>query len=276
MGKRDVSRAKVEGAWGDSDRLERLLLDGSGLPGPRANLELAAALADEFAVHAGEPEAWALACTWASIDAVEAPVQSRREYLPFCAVQALGAMHAGVSAEQRAVIRRHVTEAAADPRWRMRESAAMALQRVAESDFDSVWNLLQEWMASGSPELMRGALAALADRPLLSVTGRAELALEVADRACGAYAATDLEGRKQDPWRVLRKGLEFAPSVFVAAAPSPGFAMLRRWAESRDLDVRKIVLANVRKTRLARDFADEVEAVGQALAWSVDEGFTDP
>ncbi len=276
MGKRETWRAKIERAWGDEALLERVLLDGSGLPGPRANLELAAVAADGFEQRADDPAAWSLAVRWSAVDAASAPVNHRREFLPFCGILALGAMHARADAARRAQIHAALTRAANDPRWRMREAAAMAAQRIGGHDFDAVQALVRTWVSTGQPELLRASLAALADAPLLAADGRAAFALEMADLACEAYAAGDSSTRNEEPWRILRKGLEYAPSVFVAAAPAPGFALLRRWAESRQPDIRKIVVANLRKTRLARAFPDEVEAVGQALAWASDEGSTDP
>jgi len=46
-----------------------------------------------------------------------------------------------------------------------------------------------------------------------------------------------------------------------AAAPQPGFALLRRWAAVADRDVAWIVRSNLGKARLARAFPEEVESV---------------
>jgi len=274
VGKRESSHAKLRKAWGDDALLERMLLDGSGLPGPRGNLELAAAFADVLAEHVGDADAWALVLRWSSLDALQAPVQDRREYLPFCATVALGAMHRDADGAGRKTIRARLTDAAQDPRWRMREAAAMAVQRLGLSDFAAAAELVESWVATHDPVLMRAALAALADRPLLAGEGRPEIALAVAERAFELFAGAGPEERKAEPWRVLRKGLEYAPSVFVALAPDAGFALLRGFADHRDVEVRKVVAANLRKTRIARSFPEQAESVAQALAWA-DDAFTD-
>ena len=51
------------------------------------------------------------------------------------------------------------------------------------------------------------------------------------------------ERRTGYEFRALSKGLGYAISVFVAAAPEEGFRFLRRWAEADDIDVKKIVAA---------------------------------
>lgn len=276
MGKRERWQREVQRAWGNDAALERCLLEGSGLPGPRSNLELADVVAIELAGHGVDAGAWSLARRWSRLGAVQAPSNNPAEFLAFCGVQALAAMYDSVDDTRRAEVRECLTAAAQDERWRMREAAAMALQRMGLRSFGAVESMVEAWLADGAPMLLRAAIAALADPPLLHAAGYPQLAISAADSACRAYAGAAADMRKQEPWRVLRKGLEYAPSVIVAASPADGFKMLSRWAESRDVDIKKIVVANLRKTRLARAYPEEVEAVGQVLAWSWDGELTDP
>lgn len=53
-------------------------------------------------------------------------------------------------------------------------------------------------------------------------------------------------------FRVLSKGLEYSLSVFVASEPEAGFAMLEKFAKSRDTRMIKIVKSNLGKSRLSK------------------------
>ena len=66
------------------DDWDEYLLAESGLPGPRANLERARAVADE-----GSPE---LFWRYASLDEKQAPTNSPHEFLAFCGVVGLGTL----------------------------------------------------------------------------------------------------------------------------------------------------------------------------------------
>lgn len=275
MGKREICRKRVDALWCDRTALEVYLIQGSGIPVPRTNLDLAAAVADAFGAKAAEPSAWERAVSWSSIDASLAPANSPSEFLPYCAVQGMGAMRGGINADVVQVLTATIGRAASDDRWRLRDASAMALQRVGEGNLALLRNVCETWMQGDSPLQMRAVSVALAHPPLLANPELGLFALSAMDRAMDLYAAQPRSTRALEPWLVLRKALEFVPSVCVAALPRDGFAMLQRWASSSDPDVRKLVVANARKTRLAGKFADDVEAIGQALAWSADDGFTD-
>ena len=104
------------------DDWEPYLLAESGLPGPRGNIELAQAVADEgdepFFLHL------------LSFDATSAPTNTPQEFLAFCGVVGLGRLVAEGRRDLLPALRRHAN----DPRWRMREGVAMALQRWGRVD----------------------------------------------------------------------------------------------------------------------------------------------
>ena len=94
----------------------------SGLPGPRGNIDPAQAVADEGDRRLFE--------RYLAYTAENAPVNSPCEFLAFCGVIGLGRLLAESDYDLIRVIRRH----AADPRWRLREGVAMALQRLGDAD----------------------------------------------------------------------------------------------------------------------------------------------
>jgi hypothetical protein len=107
-------------------RWDEYLLAESGLPGPRGNIELAQAVADE-----GDADLFE---RYLAYDAEAAPVNSPYEFLAFCGAVGLGRL----LAEGRSQVLAKLRGCASDPRWRMREGVAMALQRWGKADMDAL------------------------------------------------------------------------------------------------------------------------------------------
>jgi hypothetical protein len=303
VGKRHHHAQRIRRLLGDPPALARLLLGESGLPGPHANLELAAAVADVVAELGPERSPCELLFEWVSLPAGDAPTNHPREFLPCCAVQALGALFVDAGAELRERVAAALLRAAQDDRWRVREAAAIGLQRMGERDLEPFAALVEPWARAPSDRLRRAAVVALAHPPLLGDPAFAQRALALVDQVLRDLATAQGSARRSpanddlpdaEPWdeeppprpgrkraratelaggeaaRQLLRALEFAPSVLVAAAPEAGFAMLRRWAGSRDRLVQRLVVANVRKSRLARRFPEQIEEVGEVLAASAE------
>ena len=107
------------------DDPEPYLLEHSGLPGPRGNIELglaAARVCDAAQLR-----------RWAALDAQAAPTGGAGEFLAFCGVVGLGRLLAEGDASALDELRTH----ADDSRWRVREAVAMALQRWGADDFQA-------------------------------------------------------------------------------------------------------------------------------------------
>jgi hypothetical protein len=246
----------------DAAGLETFLLDCSGLPGPRGNLELAHALADRLAAEPARARVRARLEAWRGLSAGQAPTGDPREYLAFCGTLALSADWADSHA--RAGIEGRIREAAGDARWRMREAAAMALQRIGEREPQALLAMLggsrlgretrggNGWIEGGSHLELRAVIAALAHPPLLEQPAFARRALELAEGVLRRFASAAPAARREEGFRVLRQGLGYALSVLVAAAPEEGFALLERWAAVRDPDVAWVLRENLKKKRLAR------------------------
>lgn len=263
MSKVETLRLELAPMLVDPERVTSYLTKNSGLPGKRANLELAAAFAD-LARKGIEAEWHVRLRGWAALSAAEAPTNDPREFLPFVAVQAFGAM-CEPGLDQNA-IESVIRGAANDPRWRMREAAAFALQRIGERDRASLTRIADAWLQAPSLLDMRAVLTALAHPPLLASADVARHAIDVADNIMDRVLALSAESLRSDQAKALLKCLGFAPSVFVAALPDEGFALLERWADRGSLIAAKAVAANLRKARLARSYPDRVEDIGLRLA----------
>jgi hypothetical protein len=216
---------------------EPYLLAESGLPGPRGNIELAQAVADE-----GNET---LFHHLLSFDAIAAPTNTPQEFLAFCGVVGLGRLVAEGRHDLVPALRQHAN----DPRWRMREGVAMALQRWGRVDMDGLLAEMAAW-SEGSPLEQRAAAAALCEPALLGNPVHAERTLQILDAITASVAQS--EDRRSDDFQALRKGLAYCWSVAVAALPEAGKPMMERWLGSEDRDVRWIMRQNLAKQRLVR------------------------
>jgi hypothetical protein len=216
--------------WDDYLRAE------SNLPGPRGNLELAHAAAD-----LGNRERFEHFLTF---DSQRAPVNTPDEFLAFCGVEGLGRLIAEGQADLWPTLRTH----ASDPRWRIREAVAMALQRVGQIDMDLLLDKMEDW-ATGNWLEMRAAVAGLAEPSLLREEKHILRALDILDQITSAVESAQ---ERDEDFKTLCKGLGYCWSVVVAALPSQGKQAMERWFSSTDKDVRRIMKTNLKKKRLER------------------------
>lgn len=216
---------------------DSFLLGESGLPGPRGNLELAQVVADE-----GSPR---LFRRYLSYGADKAPTNSPYEFLAFCGVVGLGRLLAEGDSEVLPTLRHF----AADPRWRLREAVAMALQRLGDVDMGRLLAEMRDW-AEGTPFEQRAAAAAVCEPRLLREARHARAVLRLIDRITISVERAD--DRRSEALLALRKGMGYCWSVAVAALPVEGKRLMEKWLIRTDQDVRWIMKENLKKNRLAR------------------------
>lgn len=216
---------------------DSFLMDESGLPGPRANLELVQAVADE-----GELDRFQ---RYLAYDPLQAPTNSPQVFLAVCGVVGLGKY----LAEGRYELFETLRQLASDPRWRIREAVCMALQRLGAVDMDVLLGEMQRW-SRGNPLEQRAAAAALCEPKLLTRERYAGAVLQILDEITQSF--TTIEDRRDEAVRVLRKGLGYCWSVAVVALPEEGRAFMEKWFASQDEDILWIMKENLKKKRLSR------------------------
>jgi hypothetical protein len=233
MSKADEYRSKLRtlASW------DTFLLKESGLPGPRGNLELAQVVADE-----GDRELFE---RYTAYTHDQAPVNSPYEFLAFCGVVGLGRLLAEGDAGLLKTLRTH----ASDPRWRVREAVAMALQRFGDKNMDQLLAGMQEW-STGMPLEQRAAAAALCEPRLLGQARHARAVLQILDRITASLQRPGTHPREDI--LVLRKGLGYCWSVAVAALPEEGKTFMEKWLVTTNKDIQWIMQENLKKARLAR------------------------
>jgi hypothetical protein len=153
---------------------------------------------------------------------------------------------------------------ASDPRWRVREGVAMALQRLGDTNMPTLWALVQDWVA-GPPLVQRAVAAGICEPRLLGTPEDAARALQALDRITASVAGADARTRRTEQFRVLRQGLGYCWSVAIAASPAEGFRLLERWAATPDKDMRWMVRENLKKARLAKADPAAAERVAAVL-----------
>lgn len=216
---------------------EAFLLRESGLPGPRGNLELAQAVAD-----AGDRS---LFLSYLSYTPDRAPVNDPGEFVAFCGVVGLGRL----IAEGQDDLLERLRPFASDPRWRLREGVAMALQRVGKVDLERLLSIAKDWIQGNRLE-QRAAVAALAEPALLQEPQLVVSVLDLMDQVTASIVGSN---QRQEPdFKVLRQGLGYAWSVVVAALPGEGRPRMERWLTCDDPDVRWVMKENLKKKRLLR------------------------
>lgn len=230
---------------------DEFLLAESGLPGPRGNLELMAAVA-----ALGDEARFRRYLQW---DAQRAPTNDPREFLAACGTVGLGHILQPGRDDLLALLR----ASANDARWRLREAAAMALQALAARDMPLTLEIAAGW-AQGNLLEQRAAAAALCEPALLRDPETARRTLDMLDRITVSFVSCGQ--RKSEAFRVLSKGLSYCWSVAVAALPEEGRLRFEHWLDTPDADVRRVLRENLKKNRLARMDAAWVAACQARLA----------
>jgi len=251
---------------GQKKTLFDLLEKSSGLPGPRANLELMYSFARSVASMSLLEWQWEVIVEMASISPSKAPANTPKEYLPVCGIVAMGALLAqGLPRPRKRAALGAIRKAASDPRWRSREAAAMALQLIGEKDPAALRDIVGQWLPGAALLEMRAIAAGLAHPPLLGDADFTLFCLETSRTILKEAARTPAASRRRDDFRVLRQGLGYALSVFAEKSPREGFRLLEETASSGDADLQWIVRENLKKNRLVGKYPEDVRRVASLL-----------
>ncbi len=221
------------------------LLKNSGLPGPRGNLELAQAAAEEAGQEQVEE--------FLSIPIEQAGENTPGVFLVFCGVTALGKRIARGEHQEFARLRQY----ASDPRWRVREATAIALQYIGDQDMEVLLKETRTW-SKGNWYEKRAAAAALAEPRLLKTSKQAKQVLQILDKIT---ASMETAGDSTDEaFKVLRQGMGYCWSVAVAALPDEGKPVMEKWLTSRNPHIQWVMRENLKKNRLVKMDAKWVKA----------------
>jgi hypothetical protein len=230
MSKTDDYRVKLK----ELRNWKSFLLKNSGLPGPRGNLELAKVVAEEGTKVQFE-----------EFLSLQADENTPEVFVVFCGIVGLGKLAA--QGEHQFLI--PLRSNASDPRWRIREGVATALQYIGDKDMNLLLREMQVWSLGNWYE-KRAAAAALAEPRLLKEPRVVNKVLQILDRITDNVNSA--ESPKDEAFKVLRQGLGYCWSVAVAAFPKEGKPVLEKWLLSKNPDVHWIMKENLKKNRLVK------------------------
>lgn len=218
------------------DDWDSFLMSESGLPGPRANLELLHAVY----IEGDEP---LFRRYLNSNDLEHAPVNSPEQFLFLCGVVGLGKMLPSPAVFQE------LRELANDPRWRTREGVCIGLQYFGDRDMPSLLDEMDRW-SRGSFLEQRAAAAALCEPRLLREEHNARQVIELLDEITTNLVMS--QDRRREDYKILRQGLAYCWSVATAALPVYGKLYMGKWLDSGDKDVKWVMRENLKKKRMER------------------------
>jgi hypothetical protein len=216
---------------------DQFLMKESGLPGPRGNLELLQAVADEGTLD--------LFQRYLTYTPDRASTNSPEGFLAMCGVVGLGRLLAEGDLDQLAVLR----DCANDPRWRVREAVAMGLQRWGDADMPALLKAMSDW-AKGTLLERRAAAAALCEPRLLKDPKHAKRVIKLLNTITTSIVRES--NRKSEDFKTLRQALGYCWSVAVVALPLEGKPAMEKWLVNPDPDVTWIMRENLKKNRLQR------------------------
>lgn len=237
MSKSETHRAQLAAL----DDWDAYLAEHSGLPGPRANLELV-----DVAAELGSEAQFK---HWLTFDAKKtasaAGGNSAAEFLAVCGTVGLGKLVAQGKRKYLKTLR----AAASDSRWRVREAVAIALQHWGDKDFGAVLDEMETWR-DGNLYEQRAIAAAVCEPRLLKNKADVKRVLKLLDGIMRDFSKS--KQRKSDEFVALKKGLSYCWSVAVAASPDEGKRAMEKWIRSAEPDVRAVMRENLKKDRLRR------------------------
>jgi hypothetical protein len=217
----------------------------SGLPGPRGNLELAYAAAQE-----GDKK------QFERLLAIQAKENTREVFLVFCGIVGLGKL-----AARETDLFDRLRIYASDPRWRVREAVATGLQLAGDQDMDLLLKEMRTW-SKGAWYEKRAAAAALAEPRLLKQPKHVKEVLKILGEITASMEQADA---RDEAFKVLRQGMGYCWSVAVAALPEAGKPLMENWLSSADKDIRWVMKENLKKNRLIKMDPDWVAACNAKL-----------
>ena len=212
------------------------LLNNSGLPGPRGNLELLYTFSKTATAKEVEE-----CFTYYRDDLHNSP----EEFVVMCGITGYCMLHKNNIEETLAEIRKYSSHCS----WRVREAVAMGIQEIAENKMDEIIKSLKKWVKGNELE-QRAVVAALCEPKLLKNKTTTIEVLQILDEITRGFNAID--GKINESQTTLRKALGYGWSVAIAAIPPEGKAAFESIASNTNKHVRWIVKENLTKNRLLK------------------------
>ena len=254
-----LTALEVAQKGGSTDKLYRELMTASGLPGTRANIALANALADECA-RRGKPMD-ALLTKMAGISADEMPGGSPMEFIPMCGVLAWGARGASDPKVRREALTL-LHESADDLRYRVREAVILSLVRLGAVMGDELVTEVEPWMDGFFHAA--NVLTALSDPAWRNETHEAGPVIARLHEAAQLIYNATRSAMRYPGYKALLDALRNTPSLLAARHGGAVLDEVHRWTSLGNVDLREASTAAVRDEKTKSRFMDAVNEIHKA------------
>lgn len=251
------------------NEIESYLLEHSNLPGKRGNIELAFSFADyieeQYTTNTGQVLTYCV--TLIAEHPFTPDVISNEEFLPFCAIVAVGRIGKIDPTKEDDVIAL-LNISAKDGRWRMREAVAMAIQELMDVRPQATIEKLYAWVHEDNYLIHRAVAAGLAEPRFMKDRAIARISLDI-HKIIMDKVARDYAMRGDTDYKVLVKGLCYTLSVIITGIEDEGFAYLEALINTDHPIMKKIVRENLKKKRLQRLNEEKVVELQHTLEGAV-------
>lgn len=210
------------------------LLKNSGLPGPRANLELLYS----FSKNATENEIDE--CLSFYKDDLH---NSPEEFVVMCGIVGYCILNKDNIQKMLSTIRKYASHSS----WRIRESIAIGIQEIAENNMSEILNGLKNWIDGNDLE-KRAVVAALCEPKLLKEKSFIIKLFEILNKITMSFDKID--GKLSENQNSLRKTLGYGWSVAIVSFPNKGKVVFEKIAKCNNKHIKWIVKENLKKNRL--------------------------
>ncbi|MFX1512576.1 MAG: hypothetical protein ACFFCQ_08315 [Promethearchaeota archaeon] len=248
----------------NEELLIKYFIRNSNLPGRRANLEMAAAFTEVIEEQFTEDLdiIFDICEKLIQISPEKAPTNEPREILPFCGVCAIGKI--GALSEKyfpKSII--YLKDLANDSRWRMREAVRIGIERILLKNSQKVTNELENWVKNDNWLEMRAVAAGVAYPKALENQEVAYLALNLHKKIF--VQIINSKHRRNENFKILKKGLCYTLSVVTQAVPDEGFDYMKQLLGYNDKDINQIIKENLKKNRLKKNFPKRVKSLNISI-----------
>ena len=233
----------------------------SGLPGPRANDQLAWAFGEEVArAGANGDELIGELC---AMSASRAPAGTDGEFLPMVGAACIGAR---LSAQPDAELVERLRVLAEDPRHRVREGVCRALVEASRKQSDALADLLSAWTDGYLGAAV--VLEALTTRTWLDRSKSPTTLLSRLEESFLLAESAPRADQRSQGYRLLVKSLAEAPARLLDRFPAPTLVWLEAKAVTGDVALRAALSDLLRNARSRGHGVGALEKVEQALTAS--------
>lgn len=257
----NISPAIKQAMAGKPEPLFELLMRGSGLPGIKVNMPLAETFGAAMLAFEGP-------ASLKFLDALRAKDPdlmsggSPYEYLPVCAVVALG-MRGARNEHERSTVIPMLYDAADDLRYRVRDAVPWSLNTMGMVMGDAL--LVETAMWTEQFNQAAALLRTMSQATFLDTLHDAPTVIRMLDESFRLMWNASRSAERYPGYKALHDSLLVVPAKIALRFGLPVFEMMNDWARVKEPLLREVISAVYRDEKLKTRFGDDVLKLRGAL-----------